>query len=100
MGVVFVCLICLLIIVIICMVDANTIICWFKNNRAPVHSIRANVLTTEVNGHKYYACFGLEDGQMKKFPIDYYAYMSLKEGEIGILTYKGTRFIRYDRGGE
>ena len=78
----------------------ESIMCWLKNNRAPVHSIRANVLTTEVNGHKYYACFGLEDGQMKKFPIDYYAYMSLKEGENGILTYQGTRFLRYERGGE
>ena len=90
----------LIIIVIICMADANTIICWFKNNRAPVHSMGASVLTKEINENKYYVCFGLEDGQMKKFPIDYYAHMSLKEGEIGILTYKGTRFIRYDRGGE
>lgn len=100
MGVVFVCLICLLIIVIICMVDANTIICWFKNNRAPVHSMGASVLTKEINENKYYVCFGLEDGQMKRFSIDYYAYISLKEGEKGILTYQGTRFIRYDRGGE
>lgn len=97
MGVVFV---CLFIIVMICMVDANTIVCWFKNNRSPVFSIRANVLTKEMNGHKYYICFGLEDGQMKRFPIDYYAYISLKEGEKGILTYQGNRFIRYDRGGE
>lgn len=100
MGVVFVCLICLLIIVIICMVDANTIICWFKNNRVPVHSMGASVLTKEINENKYYVCFGLEDGQMKRFSIDYYAYISLKEGEKGILTYQGTRFIRYDRGGE
>ena len=92
--------VCLLIIVIICMVDANTIICWFKNNRAPVHRIGASVLTKEINENKYYVCFGLEDGQMKRFSIDYYAYISLKEGEKGILTYQGTRFIRYDRGGE
>ena len=92
--------VCLLIIVIICMVDANTIICWFKNNRAPVHSMGASVLTKEINENKYYVCFGLEDGQMKRFSIDYYAYISLKEGEKGILTYQGTRFIRYDRGGE
>lgn len=100
MGVVFFCLICLLIIVIICMVDANTIICWFKNNRAPVHSMCASVLTKEINENKYYVCFGLEDGQMKRFSIDSYAYLSLVEGEKGILTYQGTRFIRYDRGGE
>lgn len=92
--------VCLLIIIIICMVDANTIICWFKNNRAPVHSMGASVLTKEINENKYYVCFGLEDGQMKRFSIDYYAYISLKEGEKGILTYQGTRFIRYDRGGE
>ena len=90
----------LIIIVIICMVYANTIICWFKNNRAPVHSMGASVLTKEINENKYYVCFGLEDGQMKRFSIDYYAYISLKEGEKGILTYQGTRFIRYDRGGE
>ena len=90
----------LIIIVIICMVDANTIICWFKNNRAPVHSMGASVLTKEINENKYYVCFGLEDGQMKRFSIDYFAYISLKEGEKGILTYQGTRFIRYDRGGE
>lgn len=90
----------LIIIVIICMADANTIICWFKNNRAPVHSMCASVLTKEINENKYYVCFGLEDGQMKRFSIDYYAYIFLKEGEKGILTYQGTRFIRYDRGGE
>ena len=90
----------LIIIVIICMVDANTIICWFKNNRAPVHSMGASVLTKEINENKCYVCFGLEDGQMKRFSIDYFAYISLKEGEKGILTYQGTRFIRYDRGGE
>lgn len=90
----------LIIIVIICMADANTIICWFKNNRAPVHSMCASVLTKEINENKYYVCFGLEDGQMKRFSIDYFAYISLKEGEKGILTYQGTRFIRYDRGGE
>nr|WP_295253835.1 DUF2500 family protein [uncultured Catenibacterium sp.] len=78
----------------------ESILCWLKNNRAPVHSIRANVLTKEMSGHKLYVCFGLEDGQMKRFLIDYYAYISLKEGEKGILTYKGNRFIRYDRGGE
>ena len=98
MVLIVVCL--LLIIIIICMVDANTIICWFKNNRAPVHSMGASVLTKEINENKYYVCFGLEDGQMKRFSIDYYAYISLKEGEKGILTYQGTRFIRYDRGGE
>lgn len=51
-----------------------------------------------MNGHKYYICFGLEDGQMRRFLVDYYAYISLKEGEEGILTYQGNRFIRYDRG--
>ena len=90
----------LIIIVILCMADANIIICWFKNNRAPVHSMGASVLTKEINENKYYVCFGLEDGQMKRFSIDYFAYIALKEGEKGILTYQGTRFIRYDRGGE
>lgn len=53
-----------------------------------------------MNGHKYYICFGLEDGQMRRLLVDYYAYISLKEGEEGILTYQGNRFIRYDRGVE
>ena len=97
MWIVFVCLV---IVGMICIVDANTIICWFKNNRALVHIIGASILTKEVNENKYYVCFGLEDGQMKRFPVDYYAYISLKEGEEGILTYQGNRFIRYDRGGE
>ena len=44
----------------------ESILCWLKNNRAPVHSIRANVLTKEMSGHKLYVCFGLEDGQMKR----------------------------------
>lgn len=78
----------------------ESILWWLKNNRSAVHSIRANVLTKEMNGHKYYICFGLEDGQMKRFPVDYYAYISLKEGEEGIVMYQGNRFIEYDRGGE
>ena len=97
MGVVFVCLV---IIVIICMVYANTIICWFKNNRAPVHMIGASVLTKELIENKYYVCFGLEDGGIKRLLVDSYVYLSLIEGEKGILTYQGTRFIRYERGGE
>lgn len=78
----------------------ESILWWLKNSRSAVHSIRANVLTKEMNGHKYYICFRLEDGQMKRFPVDYYAYISLKEGEEGILMYQGNRFIEYDRGGE
>ena len=46
MGIVFVCLV---IVGVICIVDANTIICWFKNNRALVHIIGASILTKEVN---------------------------------------------------
>ena len=45
----------------------ESILWWLKNNRSAVHSIRANVLTKEMNGHKYCICFGLEDGQMKRF---------------------------------
>lgn len=78
----------------------ESILWWLNNNRSAVHSISANVLTKEMNDRKYYICFELEDGQMKRFPVDYYAYISLKEGEEGILTYQGNRFIRYDRGGE
>ena len=62
MGIVFV---CLAIVGMICIVDANTIICWFKNNRALVHIIGASILTKEVNENKYYVCFGLEGGVEK-----------------------------------
>ena len=30
----------------------ESILWWLKNNRSAVHSIRANVLTKEMNGHK------------------------------------------------
>ena len=89
MGIVFVCLV---IVGVICIVDANTIICWFKNNRALVHTIGASILTKELNENKYYVCFGLEDGRIKRLLVDYYVYLSL--------TDQGTRFIRYERGGE
>ena len=39
-------------------------------------------------------------GIQKRLLVDYYVYLSLTEGEKGILTYQGTRFIRYERGGE
>ena len=81
MGIVFVCLV---IVGVICIVDANTIICWFKNNRALVHIIGASILTKEVNENKYYVCFGLEDGRIKRLLVDYYVYLSLTEGEKGI----------------
>lgn len=92
--------VCLVIVGMICIVDVNTIICWFKNNRALVHIIGASILTKELNENKYYVCFGLEDGGIKRFLVDSYVYLSLIEGEKGILTYQGTRFIRYERGGE
>ena len=66
MGIVFVCLV---IVGMICIVDANTIICWFKNNRALVHIIGASILTKEVNENKYYVCFGLEDGRIKRLLV-------------------------------
>lgn len=44
--------------------------------------------------------FGLEDGRIKRLVVDSYVYLSLTEGEKGILTYQGTRFIRYERGEE
>ena len=59
--------------------------------------IGASVLTKELIENKYYVCFGLKDGGLL---VDSYVYLSLIEGEKGILTYQGTRFIRYERGGE
>ena len=78
----------------------ESILWWLKNNRSAVHSIRANVLTKEMNGHKYYICFGLEEWTDEEISCRLYAYISLKEGEEGILMYQGNRFIEYDRGGE
>ena len=83
---------------------------WQNNNQQPTLSVPAHVVTkrTEVVGHGtgnsgynsttyYYATFDLEGGERKEFWISGKEYGLLAEGDVGTLTYQGTRYHGFQR---
>jgi hypothetical protein len=85
---------------------------WAVNNRRPVLSVPARVVTKRsatsgnvsqtTGGHvstAYYATFELETGERKEFSLYGKEYGLLAEGDDGILTYQGTRYHGFERSG-
>ena len=87
---------------------------WHKNN----HSPRLTVLTTviskrssvshhthhQADGHHhhhtsttYYVTFQVESGDRMEFCVSGYEYGMLAEGDVGRLTFQGTRYLSFER---
>lgn len=87
---------------------------WNKNNHSPrltvptiVVSKRTNVshhTHNQADGHHhhhtattYYVTFQVESGDRMEFHVSGHEYGMLAEGDIGQLTFQGTRYLSFER---
>jgi hypothetical protein len=86
---------------------------WQKNERSPSLSVTAVVKTmrTQVSHHDhhndnhishstdttYYATFEFESGDRSEFDISGKEYGQLAEGDSGVLSFQGTRYLGFER---
>lgn len=89
---------------------------WIHNNRSPRLSVPARVAAkrTNVSHHhhhhagvgngvhmststSYYATFEVESGDRMEFHLSGQEYGLLAEGDTGVLSFQGTRYLSFDR---
>ncbi|MEA4911821.1 MAG: DUF2500 domain-containing protein [Oscillospiraceae bacterium] len=86
---------------------------WKKNNDSPVETVRARVVTkrgdtthhTQMNGNmpisssstRYYATFEFDGGERREFHLRGRDYGLLAEGDAGALSFRGTRYLGFER---
>lgn len=57
----------------------------------------AIIVSKRTDSDSYYMAFQLEDGRKLELLVDSYFYNFYSEGEKGMLTYRGTMFINFER---
>lgn len=87
---------------------------WNKNNHSPRLTVEATVVAKreEVTYHQhntgnhtmhlststwYYVTFQVESGDRMELGVGGYEYGMLVEGDLGRLTFQGTRYISFER---
>lgn len=84
---------------------------WSRNNHAPRLSVSARVVAkrTNVSGRSgsshhvssasttYYATFEVESGDRMELCLSGSEYGLLVEGDMGTLTFQGTRYLSFER---
>lgn len=84
---------------------------WNKNNHSPKLSVAARVVSKreDISHHTsddhmhttythYYATFEVESGDRMEFELRGNEYGLLAEGDLGKLTFQGTRYLSFERG--
>ena len=87
---------------------------WNKNNNSPRLTVPVTVVSkrTDVTHHHhggtnahhhhhtsttYYVTFQVESGDRMEFYVDGYEYGMLVEGDKGMLSFQGTRYLGFER---
>ena len=87
---------------------------WHRNNKSPKLSVDATVVAKRShtshhhhhhnNGHmhttsstSYYVTFQVESGDRMELKVKSYDYGMMVEGDFGVLTFQGTRFLGFER---
>lgn len=86
---------------------------WHKNNNSPRLSVEATVVTkrTQVSHHhhhhsghmhssnstSYYVTFQVASGDRMELHVSPYEYGMLVEGDYGVLSFQGTRYLGFER---
>ena len=82
---------------------------WNKNNNSPRLTVPAKVVTkrTNVSHHRhnhhthhstsYYATFQVDSGDRMELQMSGQEYGMLAEGDVGNLSFQGTRYLGFDR---
>ena len=87
---------------------------WNSNNHSPVLTVEAmvtskrqevshrhsnqNTIDTYTNFTSYYATFQVESGDRMELGVSGTEYGMLAEGDMGRLTFQGTRYLSFERG--
>lgn len=87
---------------------------WNSNNHSPVLTVEAMVtskrqevshrhsnqdtMDTYTNFTSYYATFQVESGDRMELGVSGTEYGMLAEGDMGRLTFQGTRYLSFERG--
>ena len=80
---------------------------WNKNNQSPKLTVPATVVAKRSDVHRgiqtmhtftsYYVTFQVESGDRMEFEVDGSDYGLLVEGDIGKLSFQGTRYLGFER---
>ena len=80
---------------------------WNKNNQSPKLTVPATVVAKRSDVHRgietmhtftsYYVTFQVESGDRMEFEISDMEYGMLAEGDRGMLTFQGTRYLSFQR---
>lgn len=80
---------------------------WNKNNNSPRLMVPAVIVAKRTNVHRsgahhhtsttYYVTFEVESGDRMELRVDGNQYGLLVEGDQGLLTFQGTRFLEFER---
>lgn len=81
----------------------RSIVVWIKNNQSPRLNIEARIVSKRTNRYNngdstsYYVTFEVESKDRMEFRISGAEYGMLAEGDYGILSFQGTRYLGYER---
>ncbi|WP_418241570.1 DUF2500 domain-containing protein [Dysosmobacter sp.] len=80
---------------------------WNKNNQSPKLTVPATVVAKRSDVHRgietmhtftsYYVTFQVESGDRMEFEVSDMEYGMLAEGDWGMLTFQGTRYLNFQR---
>ena len=80
---------------------------WNKNNQSPKLTVPATVVAKRSDVHRgietmhtftsYYVTFQVESGDRMEFEVSDMEYGMLAEGDRGMLTFQGTRYLNFQR---
>ena len=79
---------------------------WGKNNRSPRLDVSATVVSkrthtmrnqNHTSSSSYYVTFQVESGDRMEFEVDGSDYGLLVQGDIGKLSFQGTRYLGFER---
>ena len=73
---------------------------WNKNNQSPRLIVEATVVANAAMMHAsttYYVTFEVESGDRMEMNVGGQDYGMLTEGDVGKLTFQGTRYLNFER---
>jgi len=80
---------------------------WNSNNNSPTLKVPAEIVTKRTNTSGgsgdssastwYYCTFQVESGDRMEFAVNGSQYGMLADGDMGMLTFQGTRFVEFNR---
>ena len=80
---------------------------WNKNNQSPKLTVPVTVVAKRSDVHRgietmhtftsYYVTFQVESGDQMEFEVSDMEYGMLAEGDRGMLTFQGTRYLSFQR---